>query len=318
MMQTPDATRKDGAQEDAIPPLPAVKSFLHPIGQSTISQGLTVPKSAQSGWLLLIQKGEKVPVVIRFADGITVTASLRRLNNASGHLQFRYEGKEQAALREYLSGHFHGGADCRNGVLKVTEVEPGVFSFDLLSDGKEKPAVLSLCNPHFHNCTADTVEGLSEFKELRQALLATPYDESANQADYNKRIASALCALGWSTETRILEEIGLRCDFKKNGLWVEVEFGNARVYYQDYIKFMMAVRYRQAALGVLLCPTNAFAQLLCDLGKRRAIAKKEYAGKRRPSYSGMMSVEKALRELPFLQFMLTAGIVIAGIEITRR
>ncbi len=39
--------------------------------------------------------------------------------------------------------------------------------------------------------------------------------------------------------------------------------------------------------------------------------------KRRPSYSGMMSYEKAMRELPFLKFMLSGSIVIAGIEIQR-
>jgi hypothetical protein len=36
-----------------------------------------------------------------------------------------------------------------------------------------------------------------------------------------------------------------------------------------------------------------------------------------PSYSGMMSYEKAMRELPFLEFMLTGSLVIAGIEIQR-
>jgi len=80
----------------------------------------------------------------------------------------------------------------------------------------------------------------------------------------------------------------------------------------------MALRYRQAKLGVLLCPTNAFAQLLCELGKRRAVARRQHPDNRPPSYSGMMSLEKALRELPFLQFMLTGSIVIAGIEIVRR
>jgi hypothetical protein len=87
------------------------------------------------------------------------------------------------------------------------------------------------------------------------------------------------------------------------------------VYYQDYIKFLLASRYKDARLGILLCPTNAFAQLLCDLGKQRALARKGTDTQRAPSYSGMMSYEKAIRELPFLQFMLTSRTVIAGIEI---
>jgi hypothetical protein len=100
-----------------------------------------------------------------------------------------------------------------------------------------------------------------------------------------------------------------------NGVWAEVEFGNARVYYQDYIKFLLAMRHRAAKLGILLCPTNAFAQLLCDLGQRRARVRSDDKSKQRPTYSGMMSYEKAMRELPFLEFMLTGSIVIAGIEI---
>ncbi len=119
----------------------------------------------------------------------------------------------------------------------------------------------------------------------------------------------------WQEETRILTEIGLRCDFQKNGIWLEVEFGNARVYYQDYIKFLLASRYQEARLSVLLCPTNAFAQLLCDLGQRRAMARKGRGAQRPPTYSGMMSYEKAIRELPFLEFLLTNKLVVAGIEI---
>ena len=114
---------------------------------------------------------------------------------------------------------------------------------------------------------------------------------------------------------RILKEIGLRCDFEKNGVWLEVEFGDARTYYQDYVKFLLTLHYANARLGVLLCPTNAFAQFLCDLGQKRAAAKKGDEIGRLPTYSGMMSYEKAIRELPFLQFILTGSVIIGGIEI---
>lgn len=175
----------------------------------------------------------------------------------------------------------------------------------------------SLSNPYFHNCNHGDVRNCLEYKELEQCLRVIPYDEEHNQSHYNKQIASTLSRMGWKCETRILDQIGLRCDYEKNGVWVEVEFGNARVYYQDYVKFLLALRHRAAKFGVLLCPTNAFAQLLCDLGQRRALMKRSDESKRRPSYSGMMSYEKAMRELPFLEFMLTGSIVIAGIEIKR-
>ena len=81
------------------------------------------------------------------------------------------------------------------------------------------------------------------------------------------------------------------------------------------MKFLLAFRYANARLGVLLCPTNAFAQLLCDLGQKRAAAKKGPEIDRLPSYSGMMSYEKAIRELPFLRFILTGSVIIGGTEI---
>ena len=94
---------------------------------------------------------------------------------------------------------------------------------------------------------------------------------------------------------------------------MEVEFGNARSYYQDYVKFMLAKKYQSARLGVLICPTNSFASLLCELGRQRA--RENVVGERVPVYSGMMSYEKAVRELPFLGFMFEMPIVVAGVGI---
>jgi hypothetical protein len=132
-----------------------------------------------------------------------------------------------------------------------------------------------------------------------QFLPETKDNENYNQIDYNSLISRTLRQAAWKQEVRIVKEIGLRCDFEKNGIWIEVEFGNARVYYQNYIKFLLALRYQEARFGILLCPTNVFAQLLCDLGQRRAALKRKSSTEHRPTYSGMMSYEKAIRELPF-------------------
>jgi hypothetical protein len=298
---------------EPLPPSSTV-SFLHPVGESTLRQGLAVPKIAQISWLADIAKGERVSVTILFANGQSVPAVLRRLNNARGHLQFRYKTKSQTPLRDYLADVFGTELKCGNAVLRVTEVQPRVFSFEPIA-GEKKAASLVLCRPHFHNCSSEVIGQTDEFLELQRCLLAIPYDQSSDQSDYNARIATFLRASGWRDEIRILDEIGLRCDFEKNGVWAEVEFGNARVYYQDYIKFLLAMRHRNARFGMLLCPTNAFAQLLCDLGQRRAMAKRGDKATR-ASYSGMMSYEKAMRELPFLEFLLSGSIVIAGIEVS--
>ena len=90
-------------------------------------------------------------------------------------------------------------------------------------------------------------------------------DAGFSQSDYNSLISAGLTGSGWNREQRVVKELGLKCDFEKNGIWVEVEFGNARSYYQDYVKFMLARKYRAARLGLLLCPTTSFAALLCEL-----------------------------------------------------
>ena len=305
----------DPLQEDEILPPSLTVSFLHAVGQSTTEQGIAVPVIAQIGWLAEIRKGQAIPVTIAFGDKEPVPATLRRINNARGHLQFRYESKKQANLRRHLIEVFGNKPERSNGVLRVSEVAPRVFRFEPVSAAKKTSAVLSICNPHFHNCSQFDIQEHDEFKELQRCILTVEYDEERSQSHYNREIASNLRIMGWNSETRIIDQIGLRRDFQKNDTWVEVEFGNARVYYQDYIKFLLALRHRNARLGILLCPTNAFAQLLCDLGQRRATVKRGNGGQNSPSYSGMMSHEKAIRELPFLEFMLTGSLVIAGIEI---
>lgn len=251
-MNSPDEPTDIVNEEEPLPPSSTV-SFLHAVGQSTIRQGMAVPVIAQIGWVAEIQKGQAVPVTIRFGNGESVSATLRRINNARGHLQFRYESRQQAPLRDYLAGVF-GSTEQANGVLRVSELEPRVFLFEPVSVGRQRIAALSLCNPHFHNCSQLDVGDCFEFKELEQCLMAIAYNEEYNQSHYNREIASTLSEMGWTNEARILNEIGLRCDFEKNDIWLEVEFGNARVYYQDYIKFLLALRHRSAKVGILLCP----------------------------------------------------------------
>src|SRR3954447_23214117 len=103
-------------EEEALPPSATV-AFLHAVGPSTIRQGMAVPVIAQIGWLAEIQKGQAVAVTITFGDSESVPAILRRINNARGHLQFRYGTNKQASLRDYLAKVF-GSAGQTNAVLR--------------------------------------------------------------------------------------------------------------------------------------------------------------------------------------------------------
>ncbi|MDK9718523.1 MAG: hypothetical protein OEL57_11550 [Trichlorobacter sp.] len=283
--------------------------FLHPVGASTFKYGVTIPVEAQSERMRAIDKGGKVPVTILIGTEEPVVAEIRRLNNKPGHLQFRYENKAQERLRQYLLGVF--SSQTGGSLLEVEEVAPFTFLFKPILNNATP--CLQISDMLLHRLDKKEAKGFAEIDQIGATLAAVEYDAGFNQSDYNGRINEGLVGQGWNREQRVVNELGLKCDFEKNGIWVEVEFGNARSYYQDYVKFMLAKKYRNARLGLLLCPTTSFAALLCELGRQRA--RENAVGERSPVYSGMMSYEKAARELPYLGFMFEMPIVVAGVGV---
>jgi hypothetical protein len=284
--------------------------FLHPVGTSTLKYGVTIPLEAQTERMRAIEKGGKVPVTIVFGIEEPVKAEIRRLNNRPGHLQFRYENKAQERLRRYFWAVF--GSTAKGNLLEVAEVAPLTFQFKpILKDSRPS---LQISDMLLHRLEQREMEGIGEIGQIRESLAAVEYDPDFSQVDYNRLIKEKLMDMGWLREQRVVHELGLKCDFEKNGIWVEVEFGNARFYYQDYVKFMLVRKYRAAKLGLLLCPTTAFAALLCELGQKRA--REKSVSERFPVYSGMMSYEKAARELPFLGFMFEMPILVAVVGVS--
>jgi hypothetical protein len=250
-------------------------------------------------------------VTILYGDGLSAEAVLRRINNAVGHLQFRYEGKRNAPLRDYLRATF--GNHLANALLEVTRVGPSAYEFRPISARDGNKPQLTLYEPFLFGIHEDDRDAKTRLGEVNRVLRQVEYDPMFAQADYNNSISQAFLANGWHEEVRILDEIGLRVDFEKDSLWIEVEFGNARTYYQDYVKLLLAGRYRAAKYGMLLSPTAAFANMLCELGQKRAAAKRGAMGKT-PSYSGMMTFEKALREFPYLSFIIAHPLIIRGLH----
>jgi len=284
--------------------------FLHPVGSSTFKYGVTIPVEAQTVRMRAIDKGGKAPVTILCGTEEPVVAEIRRLNNKPGHLQFRYENKAQERLRRYLLGIF--GSQTDGSLLDVEEVAPFTFLFKPIL--KNESPRLQINDMLLHRLEQRDVTRFAEIEQISESLASVKYDAGFSQSDYNRRINEGLVQQGWNREQRVVDELGLKCDFEKNGIWVEVEFGNARSYYQDYVKFMLARKYRAARLGLLLCPTTSFAALLCELGQKRA--RENTVSERPPVYSGMMSYEKAARELPFLGFMFEMPIVVVGVGVS--
>jgi len=283
--------------------------FIHRIGKSTINQGITVPMECQDSWMTEIGKGQSIRVLFHVEDK-PFRIDLRRIDNDKGHLQFRYERKEHESLRNYFSSLPLNGMYA----VEVTEGKQGEFFAVpiVVRDGK-KPR-LYLYRPIYHNFSQGEFCDAPEFHELVESVNAIIFVDGYSQKDYNTRIREELSGRHWTAEKTVHDAIGLRCDFFKEGVWLEVEFGNARGYYQDYMKFLIAAKYQQYQCGVLLCPTASLANYLCDLGRERAQRKTDRA--RAVSYSGMMTYEKATRELPYLDHVLKTKVVIAGLDVS--
>ena len=198
--------------------------FLHPVGASTFKYGVTIPVEAQTERMLVIEKGGKVSVTILFGNNEPIVAEIRRLNNKPGHLQFRYEKKAQERLRQYLQAVF--GSQFGGNLLEVEEVTPFTFIFNPIL--KDASPCLHISDMLLHKLDKEDAKQFSEIEQIGEMLAAVRYDAGFNQTDYNGRINKGLVGQGWNREQRVVSELGLKCDFEKNGIWVEVEFGNAR------------------------------------------------------------------------------------------
>lgn len=136
-----------------------------------------------------------------------------------------------------------------------------------------------------------------------------------SQAYYNEQIRQGFVNRGWSTDKPVIRDLNLRYDYRKANVQIEAEFGNARSYYQDYLKFSIAFNQGLISLGGLVAPTADFANILCGIGRAKAWQRsKEQGSQRKPTYSGMMTYEKAAVEFQHLKFMLNMPIVVLGID----
>lgn len=290
--------------------------FKHFVGKSTLKEGLTISKDFE-GWFKSPGKGCKRQIKLIFDDDKEVFVTLRRLNNAVGHVQIKYETKRQKDFREWLNEKFKYIEDdkIRNGLLEFHKISQDIYNVNAIIEGEEKKANLKIEKQYFHR-EHETLEEISmTLSEVNAIIDEIDFKFDEKQSYYNQRMKEGFLIRNWECEKRVILELGLKCDFRKEKVQVEVEFGNARAYYQDYIKFLLAYNRGIISLGVLIVPTLSFANLLCEIGKKQAIERRKLIGDYKiPIYSGMMNFEKAEREIKYLEFMLNMPISIMGVD----
>jgi len=94
----------------------------------------------------------------------------------------------------------------------------------------------------------------------------------ASQKGINTLIKNKLRKLGWTSEpiavgkeNAATQKSRLKGDFAKNGVFVEVEFGNVASMFRDLFKFLIAYDNGQAKVGILVV-ASARLGLLFDSG----------------------------------------------------
>lgn len=283
-------------------------TFRHAIGKSTLAEGITVPRALED-WIEAPALGQKRQITLVFGD-MRVHATLRRLANARGHVQIKYENKEGLPFRQWLALVF---AASQTGVkgeyLEFERMEGDVFRVGAFAVSSQPLQRLEISEWIFHRSDEGVFQRLAPAREIPAIIHNVEFKTEESQNFYNGQMARLFADWNWQSERRVVPELPLKSDFVKGRVQVEVEFGNARTYYQDYVKFMLASHYKTAAFGILIVPTENFARSLCEVGRRRAIAKGRH------SYSGMIHLEKIRRELDFLKFMLPTPFAIAGIGV---
>ncbi|MHB8997745.1 MAG: BglII/BstYI family type II restriction endonuclease [Armatimonadota bacterium] len=241
-------------------------------------------------------------------DDDRIPATLRTIANGNGSVQVKYENRLGEPFRAWLSRTFAatlGGA--RGEYFEVHAVDESVFRILAFPLAPDDGSSLQVEQWLLHQGATAFLEQDTPLAEIAAVVRDVPFRAAEGQAFYNQAISASFASWSWSAECRVFPDLALKCDFAKDGAQVEVEFGNARTYYQDFTKFLLGKRYGQIEVGVLLVPTLRFAKHLCEVGRQRAVAKG------RARYSGMIHFDKVQREFQYLEFMLQMPIAVAGI-----
>ena len=147
----------------------------------------------------------------------------------------------------------------------------------------------------------DTGRPLSPKRHMRSVRgRRLPFLLPVDQAALNKELDRALRSDGWTTEPVASgpmagseTPLGLRGDFYRGGVFVEVEFGNIASMHRDFFKFQIANRAGTGQVAVLLAATERLARFFD---------------------SGVTTFEAASRHLPYLAIGIQMPICFVGFE----
>ncbi len=79
-----------------------------------------------------------------------------------------------------------------------------------------------------------------------------------HQRAYNKAFEIEFIKYGWETQPLLADSPKLIGDFRKNLVFVEIQFGNSSTLYRDFYKFQYGLQNGLLSLAVLIVPENEY------------------------------------------------------------
>lgn len=140
-------------------------------------------------------------------------------------------------------------------------------------------------------------------RRKRERTRINPHDRyfflPIDQKTLNVSLDRAFKEVGWTLQPLVVPggslgpDAGLKADYKKGKVQVEVQFGNMARWYTDVFKFQLSYSLGEIDAGVLVVPKKRFANLIDE---------------------NVAQYERVIRELPWAKMSLTLPILVIGIE----
>lgn len=118
---------------------------------------------------------------------------------------------------------------------------------------------------------------------------------TTDQKTLNEHFKREFRDRGWEVSPRITTNgvTRIEADFKKEGVQIEIQFGNMARWYTDVFKFQVSYSLGLIDVGVLVVPMQSFARTIDE---------------------NVVYFERVARELPYAKMSITLPILIIGIE----
>ena len=133
----------------------------------------------------------------------------------------------------------------------------------------------------------DLIEWEEEFKVIKTDSILL------HQTAYNKSFEIEFEKLGWEKKPMLSQKPRLIGDFRKNLVFVEIQFGNSATLYRDFYKFQYGLQNGLLSLSVLIVPINP----------------KEFFPTRPRSISNMAEYDLALRFFTILPISVPTMVI---------